>query len=88
MKHDNIKNLEAKSKKLEKEFSGSIEHTKPLTDGDKKWLLPILNDTTPKIPVTIRLKCWQIERAKDIAKEKGLRGYQTLISQILTEALL
>jgi predicted DNA binding CopG/RHH family protein len=40
------------------------------------------------VKVTIRLRKWQIERAKELAREKGLRGYQTLLDQILTEALL
>lgn len=84
----NLKKLKAESEKLEEEFSGSIEETKPLTDADKEWLKKALLDTGPKVPVTIRLKKWQIERAKQLAKERHLRGYQTLISEILTESLL
>ena len=88
MKREKMKKLEEESNKLEEEFSGTLKHTKPLNDDDKKWLQRALLDTEPKIPVTIRLKRWQIERAKQLAKEKKLRGYQTLISQILTDALL
>lgn len=88
MKKAEKNKYEKMSRDLEVEFSGSIENTKPLTASDRKWMKAALADTGPKIPVTIRLRKWQIERAKELAKKKNLRGYQTLIDQILTEALI
>lgn len=87
MKQEDIKKLEAKSKSLEKEFSGSIKNTQPITDDDKKWLRLAIREE-PTIVVTLRLKRWQVERAKQLAKKTGIRGYQTLIRQLLTDALL
>ena len=83
-----LKKYKAESELLDKEFSGAIENTEPLTRENKKWLHEIIESESPKIPVTIRLAAWQIERAKQIAKEKHVRGYQTLIRQILSKALL
>ncbi|MCK4423200.1 MAG: hypothetical protein KAV18_03935 [Candidatus Omnitrophica bacterium] len=83
-----LKEYQAESNLLNKEFSGAVEKTKSLTGKDKKWLHEIIESESPKIPVTIRLASWQIERAKQIAKEKHVRGYQTLIRQILSKALL
>lgn len=83
-----IKDYKAESKFLDKEFSGTIENTEPLTEEDKEWLHEIIVNDSPKIPVTIRLPKWQVEKAKQIAKEKHIRGYQTLMRRILSKALL
>ena len=89
MKKSQLKKLEAHSKELDKEFSGSIESTKPLSTRDREWLKDILKKSDErKIPVTIRLNQWQVEQAKKLAAKMHLRGYQTLIRQILSEALI
>ncbi len=76
------------SAELDKEFSGSIENTEPLTPAERKWYEENIRDRSPKVKVTIRLRKWQIARAKQLAKKRGLRGYQTLLDQIITDALL
>ncbi|OGH55614.1 MAG: hypothetical protein A3G34_00900 [Candidatus Lindowbacteria bacterium RIFCSPLOWO2_12_FULL_62_27] len=88
MKAKRLKELEKLSAHFDKEFSGDIENTEPLTKGEREWFKKVIQDTSPKVPVTIRLRRWQIERAKQMAKKKKLRGYQTLIDRILTEALI
>jgi predicted DNA binding CopG/RHH family protein len=45
-------------------------------------------ETGPKVKVSIRLRGWQIERAKETASERGLRGYQTVLDDIITKGLL
>jgi predicted DNA binding CopG/RHH family protein len=83
-----IKEWEALSAELDKEMSGAPEKTSPLSAEERGWYRAALADTGPKVKVTIRLRRWQIERAKQLAKERGLRGYQTLLDQILTQQLL
>lgn len=76
------------SKELDEEMAGAPENTAPLSADERRWYQRAARDTGPKVKVTIRLRKWQIERAKQLAKKKGLRGYQTLLDQIITEALL
>ena len=76
------------SKGLDDEMAGAPENTRSLSPEELRWYRTAVMDTGPKVKVTIRLRKWQIERAKELAREKGLRGYQTLLDQILTEALL
>lgn len=76
------------SAELNKEMAGAPENTEPLTAAERLWYRSALADTGPKIKVTIRLRRWQILRAKQLAREKGLRGYQTLLDEILTRELL
>ncbi len=85
---NNYKKYEDFSNSLECEFSGDINNTKVLTSVDKKILHDIIESDTPKIPITIRFAGWQIKRAKQIAKQKKIKGYQTLIRQIVSKALL
>lgn len=89
MKKTRLKRLEKHSKELDREFSGAIENTKPLSAKDRDWLKDILKKSDdPKIPVTIRLSQWQVDQAKELATKMHLRGYQTLIRQLLSEALI
>ena len=89
MKRREAKKWEEKSKYFDKEFSGSIENTEPLRKEDREWLKDVLkNSDEPKIPITIRLSKWQIVQAKKLAAKKHIRGYQTFIRQLLSEALV
>lgn len=83
-----IAEWEDRSAELDREFSGSIENTQPLTPAERKWYEDVVRDRGPKVKVTIRLRKWQIARARQLAKKRGLRGYQTLLDQIITDALL
>ena len=83
-----IAEWEALSAEFDKEFSTSIENTEPLTPAERRWYEENIRDREPKVKVSIRLHKWQIARAKQIARQRGLRGYQTLLDQIITEALL
>ncbi|MBM4041010.1 MAG: hypothetical protein FJ290_21125 [Planctomycetes bacterium] len=83
-----IDELEKLSAELDKEMVGVPENTRPLTSAERRWYRKAIAQTEPKVKVTIRLRRWQIERARQLAKQKGLRGYQTLVDQILTKALL
>lgn len=85
---NNFKKYEKISENLENEFSGDINNTEILTTKDKKVLHEIISHDTPKIPITISLDEWQIKRAKQIAKSKHIKGYQTLIRQIINKALI
>ena len=76
------------SRELDKEGAGAPENTRPLSDDERRWYRMAVADTGPKVRVTIRLRKWQIERAKELARRQGMRGYQTLIDQILTKELL
>ena len=80
--------LEKFSAELDKEMVDVMENTRPLTSAERRWYRKAIAQTEPKVKVTIRLRRWQVERARQIAKQKGLRGYQTLVDQILTKALL
>lgn len=64
-----------------------MEKTEPLSESERRWYRAAVADTGPKARVTIRLRKWQIERAKELARQQGLRGCQTLIDQILTKEL-
>ena len=83
-----IAEWEALSAELDEEMSTAPENTEPLSAEEMSWYRRAVMDTGPKVKVTMRLRQWQIERAKQLAKEKGLRGYQTLLDQIISEALL
>ena len=82
-----IKEWEQLSAELDKEMAGAPENTERLSPQERRWYRAALADTGPKIKVTIRLRKWQIERAKELARKRGLRGYQTLLDQILTHEL-
>ncbi|MBM4037782.1 MAG: hypothetical protein FJ290_04645 [Planctomycetes bacterium] len=82
-----IKEWERLSAELDKEMVGIPEGAEPLSPQERRWYRAALADTGPKVRVTIRLRKWQIERARQLAKERGLRGYQTLLDQILTHEL-
>ena len=82
------KEWEALSAELDDELAGATENTDPLSDEELRWYRRAAGDTSPKVKVTIRLREWQIERARELAKEKGMRGYQTLLDQIITQGLL
>ena len=63
-RHTN-KEMEKLSDKFDKEFSGSIENTEPITEEERErfeTLQRALIEESPKVPVTIRLEKWQIER--------------------------
>ena len=83
-----ISEWEELSRELDKEGAGDPENTQPLSDDERRWYRTAVADTGPKVRVTIRLRKWQIERAKELARQQGIRGYQTLIDQILTKELL
>ncbi len=83
-----IAEWEAASRELDEEMAGAPEDTRPLTAEERRWYRRAAMDTGPKVKVTMRLRQWQIERAKELAREKGLRGYQTLLDEIITDALL
>ncbi len=83
-----IEEWEKLSAELDKEMAGAPENTRPLTSAERIWYRKAIAQREPKVKVTIRLQRWQIERAREVAKQKGLRGYQTLVDQILTKALL
>ncbi|HUT33423.1 MAG TPA: hypothetical protein VNE39_08100 [Planctomycetota bacterium] len=76
------------SKELDREAAGAPENTQPLTGDERRWYRMAVADTGPKVRVTIRLRKWQIERAKELARQQGIRGYQSLIDRILTKELL
>ena len=76
------------STELDKEMAGAPENTQPLSEEERRWYRMAVADTGPKVRVTIRLRTWQIERAKELARQQGIRGYQTLIDRILTKELL
>jgi len=76
------------SAELDDEFSGAPERTEPLSEGEMRWYRAAAMETGPKVKVTIRLRKWQIERAKEIAEQKGLRGYQTVLDEVITQGLL
>jgi len=83
-----IEEWEEASRDLDEEMAGAPENTRPLTEEERRWYRRAAMDTGPKVKVTMRLRKWQIERAKELAKKRGLRGYQTLLDEIITEALL
>ncbi len=83
-----IEEWERLSAEMDAEMSGAPENARPLTSAERRWYRKAIAQTEPKVKVTIRLRRWQIERARQMAKQKGLRGYQTLVDQILTNALL
>ena len=83
-----IAEWEKLSADLDSEMTGAPESTKPLSAEERGWYRAAIADTSPKVKVTIRLRKWQIQRARQLAKQKGLRGYQTLLDQILTKELL
>jgi len=83
-----ISEWERLSRELDKEMAGAPEKTRPLSEAELRWYRMAALDTSPKVKVTIRLRQWQIERAKELAKQRGLRGYQTLLDHIITKALL
>jgi predicted DNA binding CopG/RHH family protein len=83
-----IEEWEELSAEMDKEMAGAPENARALTSAERRWYRKAIAQTEPKVKVTIRLRPWQIERARQIAKQKGLRGYQTLVDQILTKALL
>jgi hypothetical protein len=76
------------SAELDKSMAGAPENTEPLSPEEVRWFRRVLADKAPKVKVTIRLHKWQIDRAKRLAKERGMRGYQTLLDQIITHALM
>lgn len=83
-----IREWEKLSAELDRSMAGAPENTEPLSPEEIRWFRHALADRSPKVKVTIRLHKWQVQRAKQLAKQKGLRGYQTLVDQILTKALL
>ena len=83
-----ISEWERLSAELDKEMAGAPEHTQPPSEEELRWYRKAVLDTSAKVKVTIRLRKWQIERAKELAKQRGLRGYQTLLDQIITKGLL
>jgi predicted DNA binding CopG/RHH family protein len=83
-----IAEWEALSAELDKEMSTAPENTEPLSAEERRWYRRAVMDTGPKVKVTMRLRKWQIERAKELARKRGLRGYQTLLDEIISEALL
>ncbi len=83
-----IDELEKLSAELDREMVGVPENTRSLTSAERRWYRKAMAQTEPKVKVTVRLRRWQIERARQVAKQKGPRGYQTLVDQILTKALL
>jgi len=85
---NNYKKYEDISNSLECEFAGDLNNTESLTSLDRKILHEIIDEDTPKIPITIRFAEWQIKRAKQIAKKRKIKGYQTLIRQIVSKALI
>ena len=83
-----IREWEELSAELDHELSGTRENTEPLPEDEMRWYRAAAMETGPKVKVTIRLRKWQIERAKEIAQKKGLRGYQTVLDEVITEGLL
>jgi len=83
-----IREWEKLSAEFDKSMAGAPENTEPLSAEESRWFRRVLADKRPKVRVTIRLHQWQIDRAKRLAKERGMRGYQTLLDQIITHALM
>jgi len=83
-----VEQWEEASRELDEEMAGAPENTRALTEEERRWYRRAALDTGPKVKVTIRLRKWQIERARQLAKERGLRGYQTLLDEIITDGLL
>ncbi len=83
-----IREWEKLSAELDKSMAGAREDTEPLSPEEARWFRRVLVDRTPKVKVTSRLHKWQVDRAKRLAKERGLRGYQTLLDQIITQGLM
>ena len=79
---------EGLSAELDEELAGASGNTQPLSEEELRWYRLAATDAGPKVKVTIRLRRWQIERAKELAKQKGMRGYQTLLDQVITRGLL
>lgn len=82
------KEWEELSAELDKEMSGAQPNTQPLSADELRWYRLAALEKGPKVKVTIRLRKWQIERAKEIAGKKKLRGYQTVLDEIITRGLL
>jgi predicted DNA binding CopG/RHH family protein len=76
------------SSMLDEEMSGAPESTERLSKEEMRWYRVAVMDKEPKVKVTIRLRRWQIERARAIAEERGMRGYQTVLDEVITRGLL
>ena len=83
-----LKDWAGMSAELEGELVGDAQHTLPMSAAEAQWYRRAAQETGPKVKVTIRLRQWQIERAKEIALERGARGYQTVLDEIITDGLL
>lgn len=82
------KQLLAMSAALDRDLSGDVDKTKPLSIAERKWFIAAVEEIGPKRQTTIRLRKWQIDFARDFARRNHLRGYQTAIEKILTRAML
>ena len=87
-KKNKYKEFENLSKHFDGEFSGAVENTDPLTAEEMDWYKQVILERAPKVQISIRLDRWIVNRAKALAKKKGLKGYQTLINRILAKELL
>lgn len=76
------------SAELESELAGDVEHTRSLSAAEARWYHRAAGETGPKVKVTIRLRQWQIDRARQLAQDRGARGYQTVLNEIITAGLL
>jgi len=78
----------ALSDELDQEQAGAPQNTQPMTAEEARWYRRAALEKGPKVKVTIRLRQWQIDRAKEIARQRGDRGYQTVLDEVITEGLL
>ena len=56
------------SAELGEEMAGAPENTQPLSSAEMQWYRAAASDTGPKVKVSIRLRQWQIDRAKELAE--------------------
>ena len=82
-----ISDWEKLSSELDEEMSGAPENTDALSEEEMKWFRIAALEAGPKVKITIRLRQWQIERAKELAKRRGI-GYQTVLDEVISKGLL